>query len=73
MLYEYALNNMQLILTANVNSSGLLKELSKLSGSQNFKLIRMINWSQLTNVQEKNLKLIEDVLNSLENGMEENN
>lgn len=71
MLHKYALNNKQLILTANVNSSGLLKEISKLSGSKYFKLIRMINWSQLTNVQERNLKLIEKVLNSLENDMEE--
>lgn len=67
MLAEYSIQEKQLILTANVNSSGLLSQLAKQCGSYSFRLIRMIYWAQLSNVQLNNLSLIEQALNYIEN------
>lgn len=53
MLSEYVKEGSQLIMTTNINSSGLLKSLARNSNKSEFNLINMLNWTQLSEVQKK--------------------
>lgn len=69
MFASYAKNGMQLIMTANLNSSGLVQTLVKQCGQQYFKLIRMIDWAKLSDVQIEKFPLFEEILDRIERGL----
>lgn len=66
MLSSFALNGNQLFMTANINSSGVLTELSNSMSTQTMNLVRMIQWVQLSAVQIQQITKIEAVFDALE-------
>lgn len=69
MLADFSRYNKQLILSANINSSGLLTSLAENCGKEKFNLVKMFEWSSLSDVQNKRYPLFESVLNDLEKKM----
>lgn len=66
MLSEYVKEGSQLIMTTNINSSGLLKSLARNSNKSEFNLINMLNWTQLSEVQKRSREIIENKLLEIE-------
>lgn len=66
MLFEYTEEGKQLIMTANLNSSGFIKTLASLCKNDKFNLIRMIDWANLTDVHLNKYSLFENVLDDIE-------
>ena len=71
MLADFSKKGYQIVMTANINTSQLLLELSSKCKSEYMKLERMTNWTTLSDVQQQEsgkiesaFKQIEDVLNS---------
>lgn len=70
MLADFVQQSQQLILTGNINSSGLVKALAKKCGRTKFELHRMIDWANLSDVQLSHLKLFGDALDEIERQLE---
>jgi ABC-type cobalamin transport system ATPase subunit len=51
MFAEFVKAGHDIIMTANVNTSQLLKKLARASGTNQMKLVRMTEWSELSDVQ----------------------
>ncbi len=66
MFAKFAEDGNQLILTSNINSSGLIRRLAEVCGSQRFQLQRMIEWANLSDVQLSRLNLFEQTLDAIE-------
>lgn len=54
------------VMTANLNASQLLRQLARRCGSQRMELVRMIDWSQLSDVQEEAEGMFEDAYLEIE-------
>lgn len=63
---EYIKNGFNLILTANLNSSGLVQTLAEKTGNNLFDLINMLYWVNLSSVQVRHQNLFEDAINEIE-------
>ena len=59
MFYEYISSSQKLIITANLNSSGLTQTLANMSKGGKFSLISMLKWAKLSNVQNEHMDLFE--------------
>lgn len=71
MFAEFVKQSQQLILTANINSSGLVRALAKSCGKSLFEMHRMIDWANLSDVQLSHIPLFEGALDEIEKQMEE--
>jgi len=71
MLSDFALQGRQLILTANINSSGLLRTMARTCGSSHLELQRMIDWATLSEVQAQHADLFERELGAIRAAMGE--
>jgi AAA domain len=60
MFSQFAMARNQLIMTANVNTSQLLLRLAKRCRTENMKLVRMTDWTTLTDVQIEEESLFEE-------------
>ena len=56
----------QMVMTANINTSQLLKQLALLCGSELMQIERMTEWAVLSEVQEQSRQLFSDAYNDLE-------
>lgn len=65
MLTKYASEETQLILTANINSSGLLYQIVQKSHKDKISLIDLKQWSLLTEVQNNNINILDDALSKI--------
>lgn len=69
MFIEFIEGNTQLIITANINSSGLLKTLTIKSKKEKVKVINMLEWSDLTSVQQENRDIMDGIIFELKNNL----
>ena len=69
MFSMYAEEGHQLIITANANSSRLVKKLASIMKRTNLGLINMMHWSNLTAVQLQNESLFAEVIYEIEKEM----
>ncbi len=72
MLTKYANEETQLILTANINSSGLLYQIASKSNKDKISVIDLKKWSLLTEVQNKNIKILDNALTNITSVIGEN-
>lgn len=63
---EYIKEGFNLILTANLNSSGLIQTLAEKTGADAFELINMLRWVNLSSVQIRHQGLFESAINQIE-------
>jgi len=72
MFAEFVRREHQLIITANLNSSGLVKTFANKTGSKKLNLINMIRWATLSEVQSKRTDLFDsalaDILDAMKSG-----
>lgn len=52
MFGRFASDGNRIVMTANINTSQLLQELASVCGHERMKLVRMIEWTELSDVQE---------------------
>ncbi|UOY08910.1 hypothetical protein L0P88_10230 [Muricauda sp. SCSIO 64092] len=71
MFADFSKRSYQLIMTANINTSELLKEIAKECKSQGMKLERMINWTTLSKVQIELESRIEEAYLEIETALNE--
>ncbi|MBD8498516.1 AAA family ATPase [Paenibacillus arenosi] len=69
MFAEFINRQHQLIITANLNSSGLVKTFANKSGSARFNLINIIKWANLSTVQSERMPLFTEALKDIEAAM----
>ena len=60
----------QLIMTANINTSQLLLKLAETCGSQHMKLLRMTEWTSLSDVQVAAEDMFDQAYNAIEAALE---
>jgi hypothetical protein len=60
MFSKFAIAGNQLVMTANVNTSQLLRRLARRCRSEYMKLVRMTEWTTLTDVQVQEEALFEE-------------
>lgn len=70
MLSDFA-ERCDLLMTANLNSSFLLKRIAQRCGNARLKIERMTEWATLSKVQQDGHELFEEAFKSIENAMEE--
>ena len=70
MFREYVNRGHQLIVTANLNSSGLTKTLAKGMNKNEFNLVNMLSWANLSAIQIEKMKLFKGALNEITAAME---
>jgi len=68
MFAEFARAN-QLVITANINTSQLLKSLAQSSGVEHMDLVRMTGWTPLSEVQAACEDLFEDAYRAIEKSL----
>jgi len=66
MFYEYIVANQKMIITANLNSSGLVQTLADKTKHQKFELISMLKWAKLSSVQNTHFELFENAISIIE-------
>ncbi|MFY1652159.1 AAA family ATPase [Solwaraspora sp. WMMB762] len=66
MLSAYASGNNQLIMTANVNTSQLLRRLARRCRAKGMQLVRMTEWTTLSDVQVQEEALFEEAYDLIE-------
>ena len=70
MFYEYIEAQQKMIITANVNSSGLIKTLASKTKKEKFELISMLKWAKLSSVQNTHFDLFERSISTIESNLE---
>lgn len=70
MFYEYIEAKQKLIITANLNSSGLIKTLANKTKAEKFELISMLKWAKLSSVQNSHFELFEKSISNIEKQLE---
>ena len=70
MFYEYIAANQKMIITANLNSSGLIQTLADKTKSEKFELISMLRWAKLSSVQNTHFDLFEKSISTIESKLE---
>jgi hypothetical protein len=66
MFAEFVRLDNDLLMTANINSSQLLLRLAEQCGRESMQLVRMIDWSQLSDVQAEHELLFESAYGDIE-------
>ena len=66
MFADFAKNSFKVILTANINSSQLLKELATICKKERMTIERMTDWTTLSEVQQKETHRLEGAYSELE-------
>lgn len=66
MFYEYIEAKQKMIITANLNSSGLVQTLAKKTKANKFELISMLKWAKLSSVQNTHFDLFESSISTIE-------
>lgn len=66
MFADFAKNSFKLILTTNINSSQLLKELAMICGKNRMKIERMTDWTTLSEIQQLENNRLENAFSELE-------
>ena len=66
MFARFVENGYQLLMTANINTSRLLRELARRCGTKGMHLERMTEWTTLSEVQESAQDLFEDAFKQIE-------
>lgn len=66
MFSDFVKNSDQVVMTANVNSSQLLKRMAKRCGRERMKLVRMTDWTSLSDVQIQEEELFTDAYEAIE-------
>lgn len=66
MFYEYIAENQKMIITANLNSSGLIQTLAAKTKIEKFELISMLRWAKLSSVQNTHFDLFEKSISTIE-------
>lgn len=62
MFSEYVNSNQKMIITANLNSSGLIRTLAENTKAERFELINMLHWAKLSSVQSHHFELFSDAI-----------
>jgi ABC-type cobalamin transport system ATPase subunit len=62
MFAEFVSRGHQIVITANLNSSGLVRTLAQQTGKNMFDLINMLNWANLSSVQRARMVLFNNAL-----------
>ena len=70
MFYKYIEAQQKMIITANVNSSGLIKTLASKTKKEKFELISMLKWAKLSSVQNTHFDLFERSISTIESNLE---
>lgn len=70
MFYEYIAANQKMIITANLNSSGLIQTLAGKTKFEKFELISMLKWAKLSSVQNTHFELFERSISTIESKLE---
>jgi len=70
MFYEYVALRQKMIITANLNSSGLVQTLADKTKHEKFELISMLKWAKLSSVQNVHFELFEKSISTIENKLE---
>ena len=70
MFYEYVAENQKMIITANLNSSGLIQTLATKTKLDKFELISMLKWAKLSSVQNTHFELFEKSISVIEGRLE---
>lgn len=65
MFYEYIAANQKMIITANLNSSGLIQTLAEKTKLSKFELISMLKWAKLSSVQNAHFELFEESISTI--------
>lgn len=66
MFADFAKESYKVVLTANINSSQLLKELATICKKKGMTIERMTEWTTLSEVQQKENHRIEEAYSELE-------
>ena len=69
MFARFVENGYQLMMTANINTSRLLRELAKRCGTDGMYLERMTEWTTLSEVQESAQHLFEEAFKQIESDL----
>lgn len=70
MFYEYIAAHQKVIITANLNSSGLIQTLADKTKFEKFELISMLKWAKLSSVQNTHFELFEKSISTIESKLE---
>lgn len=70
MFYEYIAEGQKMIITANLNSSGLIQTLAERTKLPKFELINMLKWAKLSSVQNTHFELFEASISTIEGKLE---
>lgn len=70
MFYEYIAAHQKVIITANLNSSGLIQTLAGKTKFEKFELISMLKWAKLSSVQNTHFELFEKSISTIESKLE---
>lgn len=70
MFYEYIVAHQKVIITANLNSSGLIQTLAGKTKFEKFELISMLKWAKLSSVQNTHFELFEKSISTIESKLE---
>ena len=70
MFSEYIKADNKLIVTANLNSSGLIRTLASNTGKKDFNLISMLKWANLSSVQSNHFDLFTSAIQDIESRLE---
>ena len=71
MFADFVKTNHHLVMTANINASQLLIALAKECGENNMSLKRMLEWTDLSEVQKAGEELFEKAYKNIEKAMKE--
>lgn len=66
MFYKYIVAHQKVIITANLNSSGLIQTLAVKTKVEKFELISMLKWAKLSSVQNTHFELFEKAISTIE-------
>ena len=69
MFGDFVNKSFDLIMTANINSSQLLKQLALKCRNEKMKIERMTNWTILSKVQQEEQQVIENAFNEIEGAL----
>lgn len=70
MFSEYIESGNKLVITANLNSSGLVRTLAERSKKNNFQLISMLKWAHLSTVQNSHYDLFDEAIAQIKKRLE---
>ena len=70
MFADYVDGPRQIVMTANLNASQLLRELARNCGHGGMKVVRMIEWADLSDVQASSEELFEDAYAEIESELD---